>query len=384
MPDISAIKNTPDISFIDDKTVDEVRSEMVADYERYLSQATGEPVSLPRTSQWRMLLYAATAQIYQAMQYIDRAGKQNLLKYSYADFLDNLALLKGISRAPAVAAATTLRFTLSAIRETATGIPQGTRVAAGGSLYFATDEYTEIQEGSLTTEVSATCTVTGEAGNGLMAGELNTIVDPAPYVAQVTNTTVTEGGADVERDEDLAERIFLAPSAYSTAGPEDGYRYHAKGFSSAIGDVVATSDQAAGQVDIVFLMANGDAPGAEMISGLRDYLRDNNIRPMTDLVTVAAPAETPYSISMTYHINRSDSARAVAIQAAVEQAVSNYVIWQRTIGRDINPSQLVAMVMAAGAKRVEVTAPSYTTVAATAVAALTGTPTVNYGGLEDD
>lgn len=384
MPDISAIKNTPDISFIDDKTVDEVRSEMVADYESYLTQATGEPVSLPRTSQWRMLLYAATAQIYQAMQYIDRAGKQNLLKYSYADFLDNLALLKGISRAPAVASATTLRFTLSAIRETATGIPQGTRVAAGGNLYFATDEYTEIQAGSLATEVSATCTVTGEEGNGLMVGELNTIVDPAPYVAQVTNTTVTEGGADVERDEDLAERIFLAPSAYSTAGPEDGYRYHAKGFSSAIGDVVATSDQAAGQVDIVFLMANGDAPGEEMVSGLRDYLRDNNIRPMTDLVTVAAPAEVPYSVSMTYHINRSDSARAVAIQTAVEQAVTGYVVWQRTIGRDINPSQLVAMVMAAGAKRVEVTAPSYTTVAATAVAALTGIPTVNYGGLEDD
>ena len=42
-----------------------------------------------------MILYSAAAQIYQAMQYVDRAGKQSLLKYSYSEFLDNLALLKG-------------------------------------------------------------------------------------------------------------------------------------------------------------------------------------------------------------------------------------------------------------------------------------------------
>ena len=82
---------------------------------------------------------------------------------------------------------------------------------------------------------------------------------------------------------------------------------------------------------------------------------------------------------MTYYINRSDSARAVAIQAAVAQAVEEYKTWQRTIGRDVNPSQLAAMVMEAGAKRVTVTAPTFAAVAATKVAALTGSATVTYG-----
>ena len=82
MPDISAIKNAPDISFIDGRTIDDIRGEMVADFERYMTEATGKPVSLARASVHRMEIYAATAQIYQAMQYIDRAGKQNLLKYS--------------------------------------------------------------------------------------------------------------------------------------------------------------------------------------------------------------------------------------------------------------------------------------------------------------
>ena len=91
-----------------------------------------------------------------------------------------------------------------------------------------------------------------------------------------------------------------------------------------------------------------------------------------------------YPPNLTYYINRSDSARAVAIQAAVAQAVEEYKTWQRTIGRDVNPSQLAAMVMEAGAKRVTVTAPTFAAVAATNVAALTGSATVTYGGLEDD
>ena len=385
MPDeMNAIKNLPDISFIDNKTIDQVRQEMVADYESFISEATGQTVTLERSSVHRMELYAAAAQIYQAMQYIDRQGKQNILKYSYSDFLDNLAIFKGVTRNPATAATTTLRFTLSAERDTATGIPQGTRVSTAGSIYFATDVYAEIPAGSTTVDVPATCTVAGTDGNGFAVGELSTIVDPIPYVASVSNTTATEGGAEIESDDDLAERVFLAPGAYSTAGPEDGYLYHAKKYNAAIGDVVATSDHEAGQVDIVFIMADGSKPGAAMISGLQAYLSGKTIRPMTDKLTVKAPEEVTYSINLTYYINRSDSARAVAIQAAVAQAVEEYKTWQRTIGRDVNPSQLAAMVMEAGAKRVTVTAPTFAAVAATKVAALTGSATVTYGGLEDD
>ena len=385
MPDeMNAIKSLPDISFIDNKDIDQVRQEMVADYESFISEATGQTVTLERSSVHRMELYAAAAQIYQAMQYIDRQGKQSILKYSYSDFLDNLAIFKGVTRNPATPATTTLRFTLSAERDTATGIPQGTRVSTAGAIYFATDVYAEIPAGSTTVDVPATCTVAGTDGNGFAAGELATIVDPIPYVASVTNTTATEGGAEIESDDDLAERAFLAPGAYSTAGPEDGYLYHAKAYSAAIGDVVATSNQAAGTVDIVFIMADGSTPGEEMIEGLEGYLQGKTIRPMTDLVRVAAPQEVTYTINLTYYINRSDSAKAVTIQAAVAQAVADYQTWQRAIGRDINPSQLVRMVMDAGAKRVTVTAPTYTAVDATKVSALQGDAVISYGGLEDD
>ena len=99
---------------------------------------------------------------------------------------------------------------------------------------------------------------------------------------------------------------------------------------------------------------------------------------------VSSPAEVKYSISLTYYIDRSNATTAVSIQSAVDAAVQEYILWQRKIGRDINPSKLVSLIMAAGAKRVDITSPAYTKVGDAAVALLTGTVTVNYGGLEDD
>ena len=63
MPDMSAIENTPEISFIDNKTVEDVRSEMVADYEAYMTQAQGVAVSLDRASVHRMILYLSLIHI---------------------------------------------------------------------------------------------------------------------------------------------------------------------------------------------------------------------------------------------------------------------------------------------------------------------------------
>ena len=93
--------------------------------------------------------------------------------------------------------------------------------------------------------------------------------------------------------------------------------------------------------------------------------------------------EIGYNVDLTYYINRSDSNRAVAIQEAVAAAIADYTTWQRAIGRDINPSKLVELVMAAGAKRVELKAPTYTEVEAKSVPVLEA-QTIQYGGLEND
>ena len=84
-------------------------------------------------------------------------------------------------------------------------------------------------------------------------------------------------------------------------------------------------------------------------------------------------------------VNRPNYVESEALLQSINKvAVNAYVDWQRAIGRDINPDELRARIMAAGAKRIVVTAPVYTVVSGTKVAVLQGDAVASYGGLEDD
>ena len=135
---------------------------------------------------------------------------------------------------------------------------------------------------------------------------------------------------------------------------------------------------------VYILMQDGTLPGKEVIDGLQDFLAQEEIRPMTDLVTVSAPEVKTFDIALTYYIARSNQASATAIQEQVTTAVQDFITWQTTeIGRDLNPSELIRRVREAGAKRVELEAPEFARITETQVAQL-GTKAVTYGGLEDD
>ena len=117
---INAIKNLPEVSFIDGKTLDDVQSEMVADYEAKYKEVTGKTLTLRRADPETLKLYAVSVQIFQILMHIDMAGKMDLLKYAYGDFLDNLGALRGVTRLPAYPAKATVRFTLSAVQTSST------------------------------------------------------------------------------------------------------------------------------------------------------------------------------------------------------------------------------------------------------------------------
>lgn len=159
--------------------------------------------------------------------------------------------------------------------------------------------------------------------------------------------------------------------------------YWTKTYSQTIGDVKVTSPNPV-EVEIRFIMTDGELPTKTVIDGVAAYLQDENIRPLTDKVTVLAPETVKFNIAFTYYVNLSDQSKAGTIQAEVAQAVADYIEWQtRTIGRDINPSELMKRIVAAGAKRAEITSPVFTTVPDTSVARI-GTQTVTYGGVEND
>ena len=380
MSNIPELQNVPELSFIDNLTLAQVREQILQDYATKYQELTGTDAVLSDADPVRLVLLTFAQQFYQGLQYIDWAGKKNLLKYSYGEALDNLAANKGIKRNPASYATATLQFSLQNARTSATSIPAGTRVSTNSGVYFMTSSYVEIPAGLLTATVQGVALEAGVTANNIPAGNIVQIVDPVPYIYTVTNTTTSVGGSDIEDDESLTERIYLYPSSYSTAGAEAAYIYWAKTYRPDVSDVKAYSP-AAGQVTVLFLL-DGGIPNSNDVEGMTEHLSAKTIRPLTDQLTVQAPTIVTYNLNLAYYIDSADSAQATAIQAKVAAAISEYKIWQQAIGRDINPSQLIRRVMEAGAKRVEVTSPVYAPVNPTSVA-VAGTETISYGGLEE-
>ena len=381
---LTTVEKLPDISFIDGLSLGDVQSLLIGAFQDKYREVTGKNVMLSRADPNRIILLACAQLIYQGLQNIDKAGKMNFLKYAYDGYLDNLAALKKVTRKEATKATAQVKFELSAPRESATGIPAGTRVTAAYEIYFETTEYAEIPPGEMELLVTAECTEAGTVGNGYTAGEIGTLVDPIGFVSRAYNTETSSGGTDIEDDVSMAERAYLAPSSFSVAGPDDAYVFWVTDCRSDIRDVKVTSPSE-GVVDIRFLMDDGSVPDAAVIAAVQEHVQQRGKRPLTDHVQVKAPDIEQYEIDVKYYINSSDSSSAAAIQRQVDAAIKGYILWQETkIGRDINPDELIARIKNAGAKRAVVTAPVFRAIGETAKAQISGEPTIVYGGLEID
>lgn len=372
----------PEISFIEDTTLQEVQQDFIQCFCEEYKKITNEEKILSKANPFRMILNACSLQHYQALLYIDNAGKKNLLKYSYDQFLDELGKWIGVKRKVGTKAVTTLKFTLSESRNEVVVIPVGTRVTNGDMLYFSTDTVVQIEKGALDVEVSATCTEIGTKANNFEIGEIRILSDFVPYVKSVENITKTTGGEDKENDESYSERIFLAPSSFSVAGSEDAYKYWVKFIQPSVTDIKIASPSPS-VVDIRFLN-DSKIPNKSIIEKVYKGLSDKTIRPLGDKVEVNAPAVILYDIDLTYYINESDKNIIANIQKEVDTAIENYVFWQKgKIGRDINSCELLFYLKKAGVKRADIRFPIQQKVDDKSVAIL-NTKNIIFGGIEDD
>lgn len=374
--------NLPEIQFTDADT-DKVKQAIVTGYETVSgrSLAAGDPI--------RLFLEAIAAIIVQLLDSINQTGKMNLLAYAIGNYLDHIGILTDTERIESAAATTTVRFTLSAAQTSAVTIPKGTRVTNEDmKIYFATNKVLTIPAGDTSGTVESTCTETGASGNGYVAGQLTKLVDPVAYVESVANTTTSAGGDDEEDDDAFRERIRISPEKYSVAGPYGAYEYWAKTASTFIEDVTVLGPESKkvndGEVYVYPLLSGGELPDDEILTKVSNVLNDEKIRPLTDHVYIKKPTAVSYDLTVTYYVSKSNKEQSSAIQAAVSSAIDAYVLWQKSeLGRDIDPSKLVQMIVDAGGVKVNVTSPAVTTIDDDSVA-ICNTKTVTFGGVVDD
>lgn len=356
-----------------------IQAEILGGYERASGRtlAIGDPV--------RLFLLSVADVIIQQRNNINIAAQQNLLSYANGEYLDALGSNLSVSRLPASKAVCTLKFTLSTGLNYAYSVPAGFEVT-NGIVTFATDAELVIPSGALTGEIAAHCTQDGAAGNDYLTGQIATIVKPMTFLESAANVTPTAGGADAENDEDYAERLKLAPNAFSVAGPAKAYVFHAYSVSSAIIDVSVASPNP-GEVKIYPLMEGGTLPSADVLDQIEAYLSSDEIRPLTDEVEALSPTAVNYEINVDYWLDKSKATTSDAVKNAIEKAVEEYRIWQQSkIGRDITPDELLTRVINAGAARVDfstLSPSSWVELDAGKVAQCTSV-NVNYKGYKDE
>jgi len=304
-----------------------------------------------------------------------------MLAYAEDDALDALGERMGVERIPAVTATATFEFTLTEVQSSDITIPAGTQITTDGDVYFATDSDLVIEAGDLTGTVTASCTEAGEDGNGYSIGSIAQLVDSIDYVLSAINTTASSGGVDEEDDEALRDRIKLANSTFSTAGPVKAYQYYAKSADVSIIDVYVTSPSPC-VVYIYPLCEGGALPSADIISAVTDICSADDVRPLTDQVTVLAPTQVSYDITVTYYTTAEDEEDCVATIEGEGGAIDQYIEWQAgALGRDINPDKLLMYMLnplnGTGCIRASIASPTVTTINANEVAKV-GTITVTH------
>ncbi len=269
---------------------------------------------------------------------------QNLVSFAGEAFLPYLGELVDCNQLGAQAARAPMRFTLIAVQDFDVPVPAGSRVQSkDGQWTFATDAALTIPAGQLTGDVTATADAAGAGGNGYLAGEINDMVDPVPYVQGAVNTSVTVGGAEIEDPERYRGRIMLSPEHFSSAGPEGAYIYWAKTAHPLIIDVKVTSPSP-GVVNVYPLMTTG-LPSDDIRDLVAATLTAIKVRPLTDNVAVISPAEVQFSIMVAVTLLASCADSDDAAIVAISALIAAYTDQMRAaLGKDIVKDDFISII----------------------------------------
>lgn len=328
-----------------DRDVEQIIRELIAQYEL----ETGKVLQPAQVE--RLLMNAFAYREGLVRQSIQDAALQNLVEFSSAPVLDYLGELVGVKRLGANPAKVNITFSLSLIAFTET-IPAGTRVASSdGKVIFETIEAKQVSIPATSVVVECQCQTLGTVGNGYTAGTINNLLDTKSWLTGATNAAVSGNGSNEETDDQLRERIKLAPASFSNAGSRGAYKYWAFTASADIVDVYITSSTP-GTVNVYPLVSGGNITSTATLNAVTAALNDEKVRPLTDTVVVAAPTRTTISVEMD--VTTLVDYDAADVQARMLESLNAFAVKKYSkLGQDITESQILAAAMVEGVYKIE-------------------------------
>jgi len=292
-----------------------------------------------------MLLRSVLADIVQVFAGVDNGLRMQTLRYAVGDYLDILGELRNCARIEATAATATVTITTNATGEADT-LAAGTAMTADGEMFYLLAEDMAITGGAQTLTVGIVADRTGSAGNALTAGTEMQMQNKHPAINSIIVATDAIGGQEKEDDDTYRERIRQYGLASVSTGPARQYEAAAKAVSSVIVDAKAVR-LSAGNVGI-YLILSTSTGAAALLQAVSDALNGDDVRPLTDTVSVYQATDVTYTLNVKYLCDNSS-----ATTQAVADAVADYQEWQEsTIGLAFNPDRLMAALYQAGCTRV--------------------------------
>jgi phage-related baseplate assembly protein len=292
-----------------------------------------------------ILLRSVLADVVQIFAGVDNALRMQTLRYAVGDYLDLLGELRGCERIAASAATATVTITTYATGKTDV-LEAGTTMTADGEQFYELVEDFAMTGYQQTATVQVRAVREGSAGNGLLAGAQMQLAVTNTGVDSILVATDASGGNEEEDDDTYRDRIREFGLASITTGPEQQYEAAAKAVSSEILDAEAIN-LGAGKVGVYVILAS-DTGAAAILQAVADALTAEDVRPLTDQVSVHRATDIRYTLNVQYRADGSSS-----VSSAIADAVTDYQEWQdNTIGRAFNPDRLMAAIYQAGATRV--------------------------------
>ncbi len=170
------------------------------------------------------------------------------------------------------------------------------------------------------------------------------------------DTALPPVAAVMERDDDFRKRIQLRLEAFTTAGSEASYRYHALSASGLVRDASVASPTP-GYVVVYVLSRLGDGTAsAELIETVRAALSGETVRPLTDNLTVLSASVIPYVVEGTLVVDRGSDAEVV--RQAAHTAVQAYATAMHMLDADPSISGFYRALHQPGVLRALLAAPA--------------------------
>lgn len=155
-----------------------------------------------------------------------------------------------------------------------------------------------------------------------------------------------------EKDDPFRERIQLAFEGLTTAGPRNSYIFHARNASGLVMDATAESPEPC-HVTVTVLSSEGEGVASpELLATVAAGLNDENVRPLTDFVTVQSAEIIHYRIDAILHMNSAGPEG----DASLAEATKRLAAWinpRKRLGVEVARSAVDAQVHVAGVARVE-------------------------------